>query len=128
MEETLEISEKLLWELEFLWIAFLMGFFVRNWYDALIIFRRVVRHGYVWIGIEDFLYCAAVAVRTFMLFYDVNNGEPRGFAIISMAAGFTLYHFGPSWLVCFLCERIIHFLTLPIRRLVKFLKKLVENC
>ena len=128
MEETLEISEKILWELEFLWIAFLAGFFVRAGYDTLIIFRRFVRHGAVLVGVEDFIYCAVIAIGTFILFYDVNNGSPRGFALIAMAAGFFLYHFGLSRAVCFAVGKIILFLTWPTRKAVNFLKKFVRRC
>ena len=128
MEETLEISEKLLWELGFLWIAFLMGFFVRAVFDVLIIFRRFVRHGAVWTGLEDFIYCVCAAIGDFILFYEVNYGAPRGFALVAMAAGFLLYHLGLSPIVCFAVGKIMLFLTWPVRKTANFLKKLVKRC
>lgn len=128
MEATLEISENLLWELQFLALAMLLGLVMRGGYDLLIVFRRLVRHGSVWTGIEDFLYCTAGAFLTLSLFYNVNNGAPRGFALAGVVIGLALYHFGPSRVVCFLLEHLLLFLTWPVRKITNFFKKRVKKC
>lgn len=128
MEATLEISESLLWELHFLVLAMLLGLFLRGGYDLLIVFRRLVKHGSVWVGIEDFLYCVCGAFLTFSLFYNVNEGAPRGFALAGIAMGLALYHFGPSRLMCWLLEHLVLLMTWPVRKAVNFLKKRVKKC
>lgn len=128
MEAPLEISESLLWEVQFLISAMLLGLFMRGGYDLLIVFRRLVKHGSIWTGVEDLLYCAAGAFLTFTLFYHVNEGVPRGFALAGIAVGLALYHFGISGLMCWLLEHLVLFFTWPLRRAVKILKKHVKKC
>lgn len=128
MEASLEISEGLLWELHFLMLAVFLGLFIRSGYDFLIVFRRLVKHGSVWMGIEDFIYCVCGAFLTFSLFYNENEGAPRGFALAGVAMGLALYHFGPSRLVCWLLEHVVLLVTWPMRKIANFFKKGVKKC
>ncbi len=128
MEKTLEISENLLWELDFLMRAVFLGLFLRAGYDLLIVFRRLVKHGSFWTGFEDFAYCTAGALITFTLFYNVNQGAPRGFAMAGIVLGLALYHFGPSRLVCLVLEKVIRFVTWPVRKTAGLFKKRVKKC
>lgn len=123
MEASLEISESLLWELHFLMLAVLLGLCMRGGYDLLITFRRLVKHGNVWTNVEDLVYCVCGAFLTFSMFYNENEGAPRGFALAGVAIGLALYHFGPSRLVCWLLEHVLLLVTWPVRKIIKFLKK-----
>lgn len=65
-------------------------------YDLLRIWRRVIRHGTVWIGIEDMFFWCGCAVAVFGMLYRQNDGLLRGFVIIAVLSGMLLYHFGVS--------------------------------
>lgn len=60
-------------------------------YDLLRIFRLVVRHGWLWIGIEDFLYWVFSGFATFYLLYRENDGGLRLFVIAGVLASMTAY-------------------------------------
>ncbi len=62
-------------------------------YDAIRIFRRIRRHGIVWLSIEDMLYWIAFAVMEFALLYQVNSGIPRMYIFLGSAVGAAVYHF-----------------------------------
>ena len=65
-------------------------------YDLLRIWRRVIRHGTVWIGIEDMFFWCGCAVALFGMLYRQNDGLVRGFVIAAVVSGMLLYHFGVS--------------------------------
>jgi hypothetical protein len=127
MEAPLEISETLIWELHFLALSLLLGLCMRAAYDVLIVFRRLVKHSLKWVGAEDFLCCVCGAFLVFSLFYSENEGAPRGFALLGVAAGMALYHFGPSRLVCWLLEHLLRLLLWPVFQMVNFLRKLSND-
>lgn len=60
-------------------------------YDTLRVFRLLIRHGPVWMGIEDFLYWMYAGVVTFMLLYEQNDGALRAYVILGVLAGMILY-------------------------------------
>lgn len=62
-------------------------------YDLLRIWRRVIRHGTVWIGIEDMFFWCWCAVAVFGMLYRQNDGLLRGFVIAAVLSGMFLYHF-----------------------------------
>ncbi len=128
MEAHLEISESLMWEVSFLAKTLALGLGIRCGYDLLIVFRRFVKHGSLWTGIEDSLYCAFGAVVTFALFYTENQGTPRGFALFGVITGMLVYHFGPSGPVCWILEKILRLITYPIKIFIIFLRKVVKKC
>lgn len=59
-------------------------------YDGLRVFRALVRHGWLWVGIEDFLYWIFAGFAVFYLLYRENDGALRfcmiGSVLLSMAA------------------------------------------
>lgn len=128
METSFEMSEVLLWELRFLELSLVMGMFLRSLYDLLIVFRRLVHHGTIWTGVEDLLYCCFCGLSIFTLFYYENQGAPRGFAVVGIALGMAIYHFGPSRLVCRLLEWVLGVLAMPVKICQKFFKKCVKKC
>ena len=62
-------------------------------YDLLRIWRRVIRHGTVWIGIEDMFFWCGCAAAVFGMLYRHNDGLIRGFVIAALLSGMLLYHF-----------------------------------
>ncbi len=70
---------------------FLLGVGITFFYDLFRIFRRVVRHGTLWISLEDLLFWILVSVGVFSFFYYENNGAFRWFAVFGAGVGMFLY-------------------------------------
>ncbi len=79
-------------------------------YDLLRIFRRLLSHGNMAIGLEDFCYWMAAGVMIFHMLYKFNYGIIRWFAVFGMLVGMVLYHltvskpvvnYGTKWLRAF---------------------------
>lgn len=62
-------------------------------YDVIRIFRRIRRHGIVWLSMEDVLYWITFAIMEFALLYRVNSGIPRMYIFLGSAIGAAGYHF-----------------------------------
>ncbi len=88
----MQVSESIGNEAIFLGISILLGAVLFLLYDILRIFRRVIPHGAVWIGIEDFLYWLICTAAVFLMLYQENDGMVRGFAIGGVIAGTLLYY------------------------------------
>ena len=72
-------------------VSVLLGMVLFFLYDILRIFRRIVLHGAIWVGIEDFLYWLLCTGAVFILLYQENDGMVRGFALGGVALGMLLY-------------------------------------
>ena len=103
-----------------------MGLFLL--YDIFRIFRRIVPHGAIWIGVEDFCYWLLCTAAVFLMLYQENDGMIRGFAIGGVIFGMILYFFLLSRFVvkinvCILKKilgiagRITGFVTKPFRKI-----------
>lgn len=86
------VNESIGREAVFLGISLLLGVVLFLLYDILRIFRRVVPHGNIWIGIEDFLYWICCAAAVFVMLYQENDGMVRGFALGGIVIGMILYY------------------------------------
>lgn len=86
------INADILKELEFLLHSFVLGVFIMIAYDVLRIFRRLCKHSFVVIAIEDLLYWMACAVCIFLMLYQENSGSIRWFAVAGVSAGMLLYN------------------------------------
>ncbi len=126
------VSENIFQELDFLAVSFLLGIFLVLVYDCLRIFRRLVRHGTVWISLEDLCYWIVTAFAIFAMLYQKNDGLIRGFSIGGVVIGMLLYNqfisrYTVPFIVRFL-EKIIHivkkicrFVFLPFRKIASVL-------
>ncbi len=124
------VSESIFHELDFFAVSFLLGILLVLAYDCLRIFRRIFRHGVVWISLEDLAYWIVAAFVIFAMLYQKNEGLIRGFAIGGIVLGMLLYNrfisrYTVSWMVLFL-EKVIHiiekicrFIFSPFRKLHK---------
>ena len=123
----MQISESIGNEAVFLGISILLGAILFLIYDILRIFRRIVRHGAVWIGVEDFLYWVICTVAVFLMLYQENDGMVRGFAIGGVILGTLMYYFLLSryvikinvWLwkhLIAILKPVFHFFSRPISK------------
>ncbi|MBO5069227.1 MAG: spore cortex biosynthesis protein YabQ [Roseburia sp.] len=78
-------------EAGFLGISIVLGMGLFFLYDILRIFRRIVPHGNVWIGAEDFIYWLICTGAVFVMLYQENDGMVRGFALGGVIFGMLLY-------------------------------------
>ncbi len=81
----------LLREIELTGISLLAGAWLMMCYDLLRVFRILVRHKNLWIGLEDFFYWIYAGVTTFLLLYRENDGRLRAYVIVGIFAGMVLY-------------------------------------
>lgn len=122
------ISEEIFTEAGFLGASILVGMALFLLYDCFRIFRRIVPHGAIWIGVEDFIYWLICTVAIFLMLYRKNDGMIRGFAIGGVIAGMMIYFFLLSrfivranvWIlkkVLGAVGRMTGFVTRPFRRM-----------
>lgn len=88
----MQVSETIGQEADFLGIAVLVGAALFLLYDILRIFRRIVPHGNLWIGLEDFTYWLVCTGAVFVMLYQENDGMVRGFALGGVLLGMLLYY------------------------------------
>lgn len=86
------VSETIGQEALFLGIACLVGAGLFFLYDMLRIFRRIIPHGNIWIGVEDFIYWLICTGTVFVMLYRENDGMVRGFAIGGLVLGMLFYY------------------------------------
>ena len=86
------VSTSIYQELLFLGSSVLVGMGLFFLYDILRIFRRILPHGNIWIGVEDFLYWIIFTGVVFVLLYRENDGMVRGFAFGGLLVGMACYY------------------------------------
>lgn len=110
------VSETIGQEALFLGVSFLIGAALFLLYDILRIFRRIVPHGNIWIGFEDFLYWMICTGAVFIMLYQENDGMVRGFAIGGVVIGMISYYF-------LLSRFVIKINVLVLKTVLGFFKK-----
>lgn len=108
----MEISAEILKEADVLLAAVLMGAAMLLVYDVFRIFRRLVKHGLIWVGAEDILFWTISAVAIFAMLYKENSGYIRGFIIGGVMAGMLCYNL--------LLSRVVVKFTVAVLRKVLF--------
>lgn len=68
------VSTSIYQELLFLGSSVLVGMGLFFLYDILRIFRRILPHGNIWIGVEDFLYWIIFTAWSLSFYYRENDG------------------------------------------------------
>ena len=85
------MSQSIFQELDFLLHTFLLGAMITILYDTLRIIRRVVRHGSLWIAIEDMGFWIVCSIVIFNMLMEENNGTLRWFAVLGSLLGMVNY-------------------------------------
>ena len=85
------ISEGIGNEAVFFSISVLCGMGLVFIYDCFRIFRRIIPHGNIWIGIEDVCYWFFSTIVVFLLLYQKNDGMMRAFSFLGISLGGGLY-------------------------------------
>lgn len=78
-------------EARLLALSLMTGAALMALYDVLRVFRLLVRHGWLWTGVEDLLYWIFSGFSTFYLLYRENDGALRFYVIGSVLLAMLLY-------------------------------------
>lgn len=90
-------------ELRLFGLSALTGIGLMAAYDCLRIFRLLIRHGTIWIGLEDIGYWAVCAGAVFYLLYRENDGQIRWYAVGCIFLTMLLYN---RWVSIFCLKRL----------------------
>lgn len=107
-------------ELRFFLVSVLWGCIVLAAYDALRVFRRLIKHNSIIIAIEDIIFWISASFFIFSMIYRMNNGSIRGFSIMGMCAGMMLYHY-------ILSNAVVKYATMIIRLIMKPLSLMLKT-
>lgn len=87
------MSSQIASEGQFLLYCILAGVCVTAAYDVLRIFRRVVKHGNIWVSLEDLFFWFAAACFLFYVLYITNNGIIRWYSVAGAGVGMLVYKY-----------------------------------
>lgn len=96
-------------------------------YDIFRIIRRVIKHGIVWIGMEDILYWLFCTVAVFLLIYLKNDGMMRAFSFLGIMIGIAVYYFLFSRFVIKLGVLLLQPFARIGRKIRSFFKKVLKK-
>lgn len=126
------MSQNIINEAYFFGCCVLTGIAVIFMYDVLRVFRRIVKHGVVAIGIEDFIYWVGCSFFVFHMIYIRNDGIIRGFAILAIVLGMLTYNLTISRIfvkyISMILNKIIKIVTDPIKWILKICTNMLKKC
>lgn len=105
------MSSNIQYEARLLVMSFLTGSGLMLSYDFFRVFRILVPHHPIWMGVEDMIYWVYASLITFSLLYSQNDGELRGYVIAGVFIGMILYN-----------NLISRFLLKALKNLVEYLR------
>ncbi len=73
-------------------LSLLAGALAGVFFDMFRAFRRLVRAGTVWVGVQDILYWLLSAAAAFFFLYHFNYGQPRWYIFCGILLGALFYH------------------------------------
>ena len=85
------MSPNILMEARLLALSVLTGAGLMAFYDVLRIFRLVIRHGWLWVGVEDLIYWVVAGFTVFFLLYQENDGAIRWYVIGTVLLAMVVY-------------------------------------
>lgn len=85
------MSQNIRTETTLLLLSIMTGAGLMALYDVLRIFRLIIRHNWLFIGIEDFLYWLVAGIATFYLLYRENDGSLRCYVIVTVFLTMLIY-------------------------------------
>ena len=86
------VSISILDEAGVFWDGLILGVLLVAGYDLVRVFRRLIRHGILWVSIEDCVYWIVCAVLMFAMLYQNNDGRIRAYIFGAAVLGGILYH------------------------------------
>lgn len=126
------MSQNIINEAYFFGCCVLTGIAVIFMYDIVRIFRRIIPHGVIAIGMEDFIYWVGCSFFVFHMIYIRNDGIIRGFAIIAIVLGMLIYNMTISKLlvkyVSMILNKIKSIIIFPIKWTSKLVSKVLKKC
>jgi hypothetical protein len=126
------MSQNIINEAYFFGCCVLTGITVIFMYDVLRIFRRIIIHGVIAIGIEDLIYWVGSSFFVFHIIYIRNDGVLRGFAILAIVLGMLMYNLTISNLlvkyISMILNKIIKIVTAPIKWIYKICTNVLKKC
>ena len=72
-------------------VALVTGMGLMLLYDLLRLFRRILSHGPLWVGVEDLLYWILFTLVVFGMLRREYHGTLRGFALAGVATGLLIF-------------------------------------
>lgn len=78
-------------ELYFVMVSILVGFGFSFFYDQFVFLRKILKHFYVMIVLEDLIYLAICFCISFVLLHDGNDGILRFYMILGVGIGVLCY-------------------------------------
>ncbi len=113
-------------ELQFFLISILWGAVILLGYDILRIFRRLIPHNSFFLALEDLIFWVLTSVFIFAMIYTMNNGTIRGFSVMGIGIGMTLYHFVLSELVVKWITKVLLLLLSPLKFVIGKIKRVLH--
>ena len=116
------MSEEIFHETTLLMYSILFGICIVFVYDIFLSLRKAFRHGKILTAIEDILFLTACTIAAFTLFYELNLGIVRGYAICGIILGMLLYKTTISpylvGIMSTLFKLTIYIVSTPIKRCI----------
>lgn len=124
------MSSQIVEESRFLFYCFLSGIIVTIAYDFFRIFRRVVKHGTLWIAFEDIIFWIFATFFLFYVLYKTNHGMLRWFSVAGAGIGMLVYKYLVGEYIVEIMSTLIkkiqdmvfaclHFVFKPVKTLIK---------
>lgn len=117
------VSETIAKEGSLLLVSLGFGIALMMVYDMLRIFRHMVKHGTVWLAIEDGIYWISCAVGIFAMLYQENDGLLRWFVLAGVAVGMLVENSYISPWVIKLFVKILRVITKILKKIFGILEK-----
>ncbi len=113
------MSQDIIREVTFFLHSVVVGIIITFVYDWFLILRRLIKHGTIWISIEDFIFWAACGIGVFYMLYRENNGVLRWFAVLGAMLGMICYKF-------IISKRFVHIMSTCIYKIMWFLFRIIQ--
>lgn len=132
------VSNTIAGEGSLLFLSFLFGIALMLLYDVLRVFRRMIKHGTIFMAVEDVFYWALCAVGIFAMLYQENDGLLRWFVLVGVAVGMLLENslISPFVVRVFvrifgtlqkIIGKILRVLTRPLKKVFIFFRKQLKK-
>lgn len=113
------MSQDIIREVTFFLHSVMIGVIITFVYDWFLILRKLIRHGTIWISIEDFIFWVVCGIGVFYMLYRENNGILRWFAVLGAMIGMICYKF-------FISKRFVHIMSTCIYKIMWFLFRIIQ--